>query len=441
MGFPARGMDLGQIDMLGKGDFARPVSGHSMTFTRDDAAGAGAGWRKLAVLVLAVAAVGLPINHVGIYALLLIVAVVVFTGEVSARLRAWAAALAIVAVADRRAMVAVAAAHRRGAQCVSARCRAWRCCCAACRREVYQHMAAEFDAVYPLAVRCKPARPAAGRAAIPSAPSLFPPTAFSTDPICRARRRRIDFSDPVWLRLGFVNERALQLVDRRARRAPRRPRPPLLHGPARWHFAMPWFEMIRLPAGLCRRPIVLARRDHVGRRGRPIRRSGAATVAARSQAADAGRRVFGIAIKPGTLAMHADAALARQAAAVSRGPALALAAAIGLILALVRVRARRTILPFILIGLAVVGHRRRRRELPRRRAAVRRRRRRAVLRRRRPRHSAEALDAATSPAFCRAAKTSSITAAPACAISARSSTSCSAKAISAISRWCCCCRC
>ena len=57
------------------------------------------GWRKLAVLVLAVAAVGLPINDAGVYALLLVVAVVVFTGEVSARPRAWAAALAIVAAA------------------------------------------------------------------------------------------------------------------------------------------------------------------------------------------------------------------------------------------------------------------------------------------------------------------------------------------------------
>ena len=81
MGFPARGMDLGQIDMLGKGEFERIrglLSGLFMAVTRDDAAGTGAGWHKLAVLVLAVAAVGLPINDAGAYALLVVVAVVVF---------------------------------------------------------------------------------------------------------------------------------------------------------------------------------------------------------------------------------------------------------------------------------------------------------------------------------------------------------------------------
>ena len=70
-----------------------------MTFIRDEAPSAGAGWRKSAVLVLAVAAVGLPVNHVSSYALLLVVAVVVFTGTVSARRNAWFAAVAIVAVA------------------------------------------------------------------------------------------------------------------------------------------------------------------------------------------------------------------------------------------------------------------------------------------------------------------------------------------------------
>src|SRR5512142_347042 len=55
------------------------------------------GWRRLAVLVLAVAAIGLPINDVGAYALLVVVAVVVLSGEVSGRPHAWAAALVIVA--------------------------------------------------------------------------------------------------------------------------------------------------------------------------------------------------------------------------------------------------------------------------------------------------------------------------------------------------------
>jgi len=50
---------------------------------------ASAGWRRLAALVLAFAAVGLPVNELASYLLLLVAAVVVFSGEVSARGRAW----------------------------------------------------------------------------------------------------------------------------------------------------------------------------------------------------------------------------------------------------------------------------------------------------------------------------------------------------------------
>ena len=42
---------------------------------------AGAAWRKLAALALAVAAVGLPVNHFASYVLLLIVTVVIFAGD------------------------------------------------------------------------------------------------------------------------------------------------------------------------------------------------------------------------------------------------------------------------------------------------------------------------------------------------------------------------
>ena len=82
-------------------------------------------------------------------------------------------------------------------------------------------------------------------------------------------------------------------------------------------------------------------------------------------------------------------------------------------------RTRRTILPFILIGLSVAGHRHRRRQLPRRCTAVRRRRRWAVLRRCRTANSAEIAGWGYFRRACKAAKKSFITAAPACAISVR----------------------
>ena len=68
-----------------------------MTALRDDEAGAA--WRKLAALALAVATIGLPINELVGYALLLGLTVVIFSGEVSARSDAWIAAVGIVVVA------------------------------------------------------------------------------------------------------------------------------------------------------------------------------------------------------------------------------------------------------------------------------------------------------------------------------------------------------
>ena len=68
---------------------------------------------------------------------------------------------------------------------------------------------------------------------------------------------------------------------------------------------------------------------------------------------DAGRRVFGVAIKPDTLAMHLTPPW-RVRLLQYAGIAIALAAVLALIMALVRVEVRRAILPFILLGLALL---------------------------------------------------------------------------------------
>ena len=116
-------MDLSQIGMLGKGDLAQsiPTQGLAMTAMRDSRSAAGAAWRKVAALMLGVAAVGLPINDIAGYALLVALAVAIFVGEVSARAKAWIAAVALVVRRHRRAIPAGAAAHRGRSQCVSAR--------------------------------------------------------------------------------------------------------------------------------------------------------------------------------------------------------------------------------------------------------------------------------------------------------------------------------
>ena len=74
-------------------------------------------------------------------------------------------------------------------------------------------------------------------------------------------------------------------------------------GLQRWHLAMPWFEMVRLPAAyvggeLCWRGEVMW--EGAGEHFTRWPGDGCRTI----EPADAGRRVFGIAIKPDTLAMH-----------------------------------------------------------------------------------------------------------------------------------------
>ena len=126
-----------------------------MTETRDDKPQAYAGWRRLGVLILAVAAVGLPVNDIAIYALLVIVAVVVFSGQVRTSWRAWLAAAGIVVVAivgqmalappriDEGFNVFLPSQGERG-QVLERGLPA----------DVYRHLKAEFDKQYPPAKRC-----------------------------------------------------------------------------------------------------------------------------------------------------------------------------------------------------------------------------------------------------------------------------------------------
>jgi len=313
---------------------------------------AGAGWRKLAALVLAVAAVGLPVNDVAGYALLLVLTVVIFRGEVSSQRRAWFAAAAIVAVAIAGQFLLAPSRIDEGHN-VFLPVGPDNALVRGLPGEVYRHMADEFEALYPPAQRCGPA--VAGcwqsgglpdRAFAFSADGIFHKSALSRSVT------GIDFSDPVWLRLGFINEARYNWYTAApdVRRADRDRR--FWMGLRRWHLAMPWFEMIRLPAvmvggELCWRGELMW--ESAGEHFALWPGDGCRTI----EAADAGRRIFGIAIKPDTLAMSFTPPLTvRLLQAANWG--LVLAAAFGLIVAVVRLQARRTMLPFILISLAVM---------------------------------------------------------------------------------------
>ena len=315
------------------------------------AGAAGAGWRRAAALAFAVAAIGLPVNHIAAYLLLLIVAVIVFTGEVSGRASAWvAAAVIVVAALGGQWLLSpprIAEGHNvflpGPPDGVLQR---------SLPVGVYRHMADEFDRQYPPAVRCRPGAEGCWQGSAPERAFAFSAdSVFHRSELSRAVTG-VDFSDPVSLRLGFINELRYNwyTLPPDVHRADRDRR--FWMGLYRWHLAMPWFEAIRLPAAyaggeLCWRGDVMW--EGADGQFAVLPPDGCRAI----EASDAGRRIFGIAVKPGTLAMQLTAPWPVRLWQYA-GTAVAVAAVLALIMVLVRVRMRRAIVPLILLALALL---------------------------------------------------------------------------------------
>ena len=110
----------------------------------------GAGWRKVAALVMGVAVIGLPVNNPADYALLAVMAVAIFSGRVRGSGAAWLGAAALVAAAiygqaqlspprieEGHNVFLPSPALERGLPA-----------------DVYRHLKDEFDRQYPVAQRC-----------------------------------------------------------------------------------------------------------------------------------------------------------------------------------------------------------------------------------------------------------------------------------------------
>ena len=308
----------------------------------------GSGWRKLAALVLCIGAIGLPISIISDYALLVILAVVIFSGDMRTSGRAWSAGAAIAALAvlgqallspprieEGHNVFLPGAALERGLP-----------------RDVYDHLAAAFDAQYPPGKRCKPEEFGCWQN------NGFPDStySFSADGIWRAPAysravRALDFSNPIWQHLGFANELRYNWTgDSDVRRAQRDRR--FWMGWDRWHFTMPWFEVISLPAAyvggeLCWRGEVMWEGEN--RNFAPLAGDNCRTITG----ADVGKRIVGVGIKPGTLAMQLTPPWSVRLQNFARG-ILLLATAVALIGVLVRVRTGRLLFPLVIVGLSAL---------------------------------------------------------------------------------------
>ena len=306
---------------------------------------------RILALGLAVAVVGLPVNSIAVFALLVLAAVVIVTGVVRLTPQASGAAAAIVVVGIGAQAVFAPPPIDEGFNAFLPG--------GALERElpadVYRFLAREFDRQYPPDKRCDATvsgcwrhGDAPDRAFAFSADGIFHPSDLS-----RAVTS-LEFADPVWHRLGFINEMRFNwypLSDvQRARRDGR-----FWKGYDRWQLTMPWFAMIRLPAAyaggqLCWTGDILWEGE--GGRFTPINQIAGGCRAI--SADDAGRRVVGVAIKPDTLAMQLQGPAAVTLKQWMQ-PLVKLFAVAALVIVLVRVRPRRAVVPLILIALAALA--------------------------------------------------------------------------------------
>jgi hypothetical protein len=326
--------------------FASPSSSPSAPGTRFQP------WLKFAALVLVVAALGIPVNDLFRYGLLVIAVVVVVVGTVSRERTRWLGAAAAVLLCA-LAQLWLAAPRIEEGHNVFLVDGAGGALEAALPPAAFRFMAAEFDAKYPPARRCDPKQEGCWRG------QAFPRQAFafSADGIYdrAAPSRRvsgIDFSDPVWLRLGFINEHGYNWnseVSDVTRASRERRSLALIH---RWQLEMPWFVMYRFPSALvgsemCWQGEVLW--EGADERFEPI--AHAAMQCRTLTSDDVGRRIFGVAIAQPLAMRLAPRASIRIHQLVEPGLAL-LGTAVALVL-LVRVRVGRLVPPFALVALTL----------------------------------------------------------------------------------------
>lgn len=309
---------------------------------------------KLAVLVLVVAALGLPVNNLYLFGLLAVSVLIVFTGSVARGGARWAGAVALSVVVLGVHMLLPAPRIEEGHNVflIDGPGSALE---QGLPREAYRAIAERFDAAYPPASRCVAGEVYCWRpTAIPKRPYAFASDGILDRHEYSRRVTGIDFDNAVWLRLGVVNELWLDMMPKDGVERLKRDRRSLaIFG--RWELRLPYFVMHQFPAAfvgsdLCWRGEVLW--EGAGERFTPIAHK---DWACRTLApADTGRRLFALSIgADANLSMRLD-----KTWSVKLGGALEAAATaigvVGVLLLLVRWRPRRAIYPGMLAAATLL---------------------------------------------------------------------------------------
>lgn len=311
---------------------------------------------KIAVMALVVAALGLPINDMFRYALLLIAAIVLAAGQATRSPQRWAAAVAVVAVVIVAKMVFGVPKIEEGHNVFMPGDENANALATGLPAEVYRAMTAEFEKAYPESRRCVPPEPGCWQSmARPDVTYGFSFDGIYDRPSYSRRVDGIDFTDALWQRLGPINELRYNWYVKPGD-VGRGERPRRLSRLFRtWQVTAPHFVMFSLPAAyagsrLCWRGPVMW--EEAGGRFASLRN---ADWSCRTLTADdAGRRIFGLSIAPDAgLAMRLEPTASIRARQLAQ-PALTLTAVIALFLLLVRWNPHRLVAPLTLVSLSLL---------------------------------------------------------------------------------------
>jgi hypothetical protein len=311
---------------------------------------------KLVVLLLMIGALGLPLNHLFTYSLLVLAVTVLAIGRVTVRPGRWTAAVLIVIAAVGAKFVLDAPRIEEGHNAFLPG-GANNALAERLPPPVYRAMSAEFDRAFPPAVRCQPNTPWCWQdSERPKRVYAFSFDGIYDKPAYSRRVAGIDFSDAEWQRLGFINEftynwntKSKEDVSRGKRR---RGMARLLHP---WQITMPHFVMYSFLAAyagsqLCWQGTLLWEGPAESFTALPHPEFACRELAA----GDAGRRIFGLGISPNApLAMTLRPTAAVRLSQLYQ-PAAALVVVAGLLFLLMRWNSRRLVLPLTFVALSLI---------------------------------------------------------------------------------------